>query len=113
MEPEEKIFYLQGDNENNLKTILKEHPKYTSLYLNRRIVEGTIKKTYISVTKNEGESLYIVSEKDHGELKNFYKNKSTFNEIFNTPKRKYLDEKVSVKKKKQKSMLDFIKKKQK
>ena len=66
----ELVFFKASEN---LEKILEEHPNYTKIYFKKEIVDG---KTYISLSKNSGDALYLVSNADHSNIKNYLRPRS-------------------------------------
>ncbi len=74
-------------NTHDLAKIIQEHPKYTKIYVNTvesKEIDGegsTISVETLSLSKNSGEFLYLVSNTDFDDLK-LYFSKNKKDELF-------------------------------
>lgn len=106
MNKDETYFY----NRNNLEKIYKEHPEYTKIYFKIQNQNG---KLLLGIQKDSGDELYILSNKNHENLKQYLSKKA----LENYPIKKKTDQVAvngkieSVKKPKQQTLFGFIQKK--
>ncbi|ORE00549.1 hypothetical protein A0H76_145 [Hepatospora eriocheir] len=98
------------DNLEEMNECANNNPEYTKIYINKRVVEGNIKKTFISINKNNGEDLYIVSKFNYADFKEYFTSESNFNKIVHTPNKKRV-EKVDLKKLKQTNLSSLFSRK--
>ncbi|ELA42364.1 uncharacterized protein VICG_00462 [Vittaforma corneae ATCC 50505] len=106
MEDEDTYFY----NRDNLQDILKEHPEYIKVYF-KATSNGD--KTTLSLSKNSGDQLYLVSNRDYDDLKKYLRKRT----IEEHPAKKKNDtfliaenKPEIAKKPKQQNLFSFIKK---
>lgn len=113
IQPEiEKTFFR---NTSDIQKIAEENPEYTKIYINRFNNDG---KLSLSLSKEHGDELYIVSNKDHEDLKLYFKNEnidSISKKLDNKTNIKKVQSETSkdpiIKKAKQNNLFSFITKK--
>lgn len=110
---DEKIFL---NNNHDLNKVVEEHPNYTKVYVN--VVDSarfnssgeSIDVRTFSLSKNYGDNLFLVSNKNYKDLKEYFKKKKV--EIIQKKKEiepiKIKNETPAVKKPKQQQNLQFF-----
>ncbi|KAL6122823.1 hypothetical protein NUSPORA_00082 [Nucleospora cyclopteri] len=106
-----KIYYKGMDD---LEKISKDHPEYTKLYVNsqQEHING-IKRTVLTITKNKGQKLCVISEIDYENIRDFYQKIENTEFSVRSPKDKRIlnETPTQIKKSKQTNILKFFKQK--
>lgn len=107
---EEKTHFLQQDGSGrSLEQIAAENPDYTRVYMNNAREGGKVR---LSLSKGAGDVLYIVSNRNHDDLRLYFaSSKGTAVKSMKAREKTTASVETNVKRAKQQSLLSFFNKK--